>query len=93
MGLDIGIMTIRYLERPGGRAYAFAWKLAEEAGVNGYMHGDGNNWGAFTKEQVREMLEQFTGQEGLSAQEQAEVWAWVESLPWDDDLIELHFNW
>ena len=26
-------------------------------------------------------------------QEQAEVREWVESLPWDGDLIELHFNW
>ena len=93
MGLDIGIISFRYLERPQGRAYKFAWKLAEEASVNGYTHGDGNSWGGFTKEGVQAMLTEFTGARGLSAQEQAEVSTWVASLPWNNDLIELHFNW
>jgi len=93
MGLDVGIITIRYLERPHGRAYEFAWELAVEASVNGYMYGEGNNWGPFEKQQVRELLNQFAENEGLSVQEQSYVWTWVESLPWNGGIIELHFNW
>jgi len=93
MGLDVGIFTIKYLERPRGRAYSFAWELAIEASANGYMHGEGNNWGPFEKQQVHELLDEFAENKGLSTQEKAEVWAWVESLPWEDDIIELHFNW
>ena len=52
MGLDIGIISITYLERPHGIAYEFAGKMALEASVDGYMHGEGNNWGAFTQRQV-----------------------------------------
>lgn len=93
MGLDIGIISIRYLDRPSGRAYDFAWELAEHASVHGYMWGEGNNWGPFQKDEVRQMLDQFAAREGLTPEEKAQVWAWVESLPWEDDLIELHFNW
>ena len=45
MGLDIGIISIEYLERPSGIAYEFAWELAVEASAFGYMYGEGNNWG------------------------------------------------
>ncbi len=83
MGLDIGIITIQYLERPRGMAYEFAWELAVEASVGGYMHGEGNNWGAFTQRQVLEMLEEFAETRRLDASAKREVLAWVESLPWD----------
>ncbi len=81
MGLDIGIISIRYLERPQGVAYEFAWELAAEASVNGYMYGEGNNWGAFTQRQVLGMLDRFAEREALDAT--GEVLAWVQSLPWD----------
>lgn len=93
MGLDIGIISIVYLERPQGRAYEFAWELATEANVSGYMGGEGNSWGPFTKTQIRRMLRRFAKEEALSRDEEREIWAWVESLPWDGENIELHFNW
>lgn len=93
MGLDIGIIRITYLERPQGPAYDFAWELAIEASASGYMSGEGNNWAAFTRDEVRAMLDEFAQDHALSPTAKAEVWAWVESLPWHDDLIELHFNW
>lgn len=89
MGLDIGIISIRYLERPQGVAYEFARELAAEASVNGYMYGEGNNWGAFTQRQVIEMLDRFVEREALDSDATAEVLAWIQSLPWDgwrDDL-------
>lgn len=107
MGLDIGIMRVTYLDRPSGSSYKFAWEMAVEASVNGYMHGEGNNWGAFTQRQVLELLENFDETEDLSDSEKQKIHDWLKSLPWDGwqdgfdpeetdedgGLIELHFNW
>lgn len=89
MGLDIGIINITYLEQPTGAAYRFAWELAVEASVSGYMHGEGNNWGPFTQRKVLRMLDRFAEEHGLDDTARAEVLEWVRSLPWDgwrDDL-------
>ena len=93
MGLDIGIMSVNVLDRPRGHTYQFAWELAHEASAYGVMHGPGNSVGYFTKNQVRRLIVAFARQNGLSREQRAEVWAWVESLPWDGHEIELHFNW
>ena len=83
MGLDIGIINIEYLEQPEGDAYRFAWELAVEASTDGYMAGDGNNWGAFTQRKVLRMLDRFAEEHTLSEVEKALVLSWVRSLPWD----------
>ena len=83
MGLDIGIITINYRERPRGSTYQFAWQLAVEASANGYMHSDGNNWGAFTQRRLLHMLDEFAEQQTLDTSAKAEILAWVKSLPWD----------
>ena len=93
MGLDIGMMSIQALERPRGTSYQFAWELAHEASVYGTMSGDGNSLGYFTKPEVRRLLDEFAEQQTLTPDQTAEVWTWVESLPWDGDDLELHFNW
>ena len=94
MGLDIGIISIQYLDRPRGNAYNFALEMAVEASVHGYMRGEGNNWGYFSKDEVRGLLDVFAVSQGLRQEEKVGVWGWVESLPWlPGDFIELHFNW
>ena len=90
MGLDVGIISINYLERPRDNTYQFAWELAIEASVNGYMYGEGNNWGAFIQRQVLHMLDDFAETQRLDASAKAEILAWVRSLPWDgwqDNLV------
>ena len=93
MGLDIGIITTTVLERPRGLAYRFAFDMCIHAGVAGFMSGEGNSYGWFLKNEVSDMLEDFSERSGLTLAQATEVWAWVESLPWDGDYIELHFNW
>ena len=83
MGLDIGIISITYLERPRGFAYEFAKEMAVEASVAGYMHGEGNNWGAFTQRQVLGMLDEFANHRNLPDLVKADILAWLRSLPWD----------
>lgn len=84
MGLDIGIISIEYLEQPKGDAYRFAWELAVEASTDGYMAGEGNNWAAFTQRQVLRMLNQFSESRSLDTQSKNQVLDWVRSLPWDE---------
>ncbi|MBM3948100.1 MAG: hypothetical protein FJ312_02440 [SAR202 cluster bacterium] len=89
MGLDIGIISIRYLDRPDGWAYEFAKELALEARVNGYMAGEETTGGAFTQPQALRMLARFAGEKHLDDVDKADVLDWVEPLPWDgwdDDL-------
>lgn len=89
MGLDIGIISINYLERPQGIAYEFAWELAQEASIGGYMYGEGNNWSAFTQRKVLIMLDQFVVDKRLDSAAKGEILQWLRLLPWDgwqDDL-------
>ena len=94
MGLDIGIITTTVLERPRGLSYQFALdEMCTHACVAGFMSGEGNSYGWFEKDEVREMLDRFAERQSLTQDQASEVWNWVESLPWDGDYIELHFNW
>lgn len=93
MGLDIGIISMQFLERPRGIAYEFAWELAAEANAFGYMGGPDNSYGPFTRRRVRRMLRNFAERKSLSQEQTAEIESWIDSLPWDGDDIELHFNW
>jgi hypothetical protein len=89
MGLDIGIISISYLERPQGEAYEFAWALAIEASGSGYMYGEGNNWAPFTQRRVLRMLDEFAERNGLDQSGRTQILQWLQSLPWDgwrDDL-------
>ena len=67
--------------------------LLGEAVWDGYMHGVGNSWGVFTKDEIIEQLEEFSIEHGLSIEDLTEARDWVESLPWSDDSIDLHFAW
>ena len=82
MGLDIGIMKVEYMERPGGVVYDFACEMAADGAFDAYMFGVGNSWIPFTQRQVLRMLDKFTRERGLSPQERLEIRSWVESLPW-----------
>ena len=93
MALHIGIIGIQYLETPGGVAHEFAKELALEASVAGIMSGAGNSVGHFTKPHVGHLLYEYAEEHNLTDEETAQVWVWVETLPWDGYEIELHFNW
>lgn len=43
MGLDIGIISVKYLERPGGIVSKFAEHMAAEGAIKAYMFGDGGS--------------------------------------------------
>ena len=82
MGLDIGIISIQYLDIPKGNAYRFAWELAIEASTDGYMSGSGNNWAPFTQRQVFRLVDEFVQNKRLAAADKSAILTWVQSLPW-----------
>ena len=82
MGLDVGIISIKYLGVPKERPYRLAWRLAEDGAPDAYMFGSGNSWIAFTQRQVLRILDDFADQHELTPEEMQEVRAWLESLPW-----------
>ncbi len=47
----------------------------------------------FTKPHFGHLLWEYAEQHDFTDEETSEVWAWVESLPWDDEGIELYFDW
>ncbi len=82
MGLDISIISQEFLSPPPGRAYEFAWRLAEEGVDDAYATGMGRVWAPFTQRQVLRLLDEFTREQGLSPEERQEIRSWIESLPW-----------
>ena len=82
MGLDVSIISQKFLPPPPGRAYEFAWRLAEEGVDDAYATGMGRVWAPFTQRQVLRLLDEFTREQGLSPEERLEIRSWIESLPW-----------
>ena len=93
MALSIGVMSIAYLETPSGLAYQFAGEMARTATYAGNTWGETSVWAPFTRDEIDELLGEFTEEKGLTPKQVAEVQAWLETLPWDGDDLELHFDW
>jgi hypothetical protein len=66
MGLDIGIISMQYLERPLEIAYEFAWELAAEASTNGYMHEADNSYLPFSRRRIGRLLDRFAKRKALT---------------------------
>lgn len=94
MGLDIGVVKIEYLERPGEPIYDFLWRLAQDAQDEEW----GGSWSgnAFAEIQQRRMLAKaraYAKEVGLTEAARDTLLAWVRALPWRRSWIMLHFNW
>ena len=93
MALSIGVMSIAYLETPNGLAYQFASEMARTASYADNTWGETSCWAPFTRDEIDELLDDFTVEKSLTQDQKAEVWAWVDSLPWDGDDLELYLDW
>ena len=94
MGIDVGVVKISYLERPEEPVYSFLWWLAERAGHDGWGGGWGEN--SFLETDRRRLLSKARGyarKQGMSQDDLAQLLSWVRELPWDGNVIMLHFNW
>jgi hypothetical protein len=90
MGLDVGVVSIEYLERPQGAAYEFIQHLAAVASCI----GEGNAFGFYLREEMEEEAKGFLARMEASPEQVAEIEKWIEKLPWDESgYLTLAFNW
>lgn len=93
MGLDVGVVTFKYMERLTGPTYKFARHLAEYYCEADWQFGEGGNTLAqYLPETLERLAEEFAESEGLRPDEKAAVMAWVNALPYDTGAVTLHFS-
>jgi hypothetical protein len=97
VGLDVGKVSIEYLPRPDGAAYAFIGELASEASCA----GDGNAFDSYFRDEMERRANEFVEDRlrlpGITQQEveagRKVIMDWIASLPWDkDNYLTLTFN-
>ena len=94
MGLDVGIVSINYRNRPVAAAYDFAWHLNHNSDVGDWVVvADGNTFIELTHETMLEQERQFESENDLSLRDIEVVRSWVDNLPWNDGVIMLHLSW
>ena len=94
MGLDIGVVKIRYIDRPGGAALKFVSYLGENYWDADWGLSEGENIIVEnTKETMFQLVDDYAKSEGLADDDKAAILEWVHSLPWKDDVIMLHMGW
>ncbi|MBI4216236.1 MAG: hypothetical protein HY687_02410 [Chloroflexi bacterium] len=90
MGLDVGKVTIEYLERPEGLAYEFGYEMATTA----QAWGEGNALGFYLRRDLLRQARAFARQSNATPEETAALVHWVRGLPWDGGgYTALTFNW
>ncbi|MBI2844009.1 MAG: hypothetical protein HYX78_11475 [Armatimonadetes bacterium] len=90
MALDVGRVSIEYLERPTGMVSEFARYLAGCASCP----GDGNAFGFYLKEEMHEEAVEFLVKRQAKRSDLTEIKSWIEGLPWDRrGYLALTFNW
>lgn len=94
MGLDVGVVNITYLDRPGEPVYDFLCSLAGgELGEDWGGGWEGNALMEFERQGLLQRAGDWAEDQGLTLQEQGVLRQWLESLPWRNDDIMLHLNW
>lgn len=103
MGLDVGVVTIEYLERPGQPMYGFLQGLMADPAVGTDMDlfednspweaGDGENvFYEFERDELLRRADRWAVKQEIDAAERATLLQWVDDLPWRGDFITLHLN-
>ena len=103
MGLDVGVVSIEYLERPAQPIYRFLQALMADPDVGtdfdvfDYEPGWGDGWegNAFYEFERDVLLRRADGwavKNGLDATDRAALLCWVDDLPYRGDAIMLHLG-
>ena len=94
MGLDVGIVNIKYLDAPIQPVSGFLSELAGEDLYDGWGGGwDGNAFLEIYQEDLERRAREYALGQGLSHDDKDKLMAWVRALPWERDDIMLHLNW
>ena len=94
MGLDVGVVSINYLDRPIGAIYDFLWYLNVNAEQAEWLTGaEGSTFIEITRDTMDEQVRRFQSENKLSQNASERISRWIASLPWKGDVIMLHFGW
>ena len=94
MGLDVGVVSIEYLSRPGGATYDFLWYLNVNAEQAEWLTGaEGSTFIEITSDTMDEQLCRFQSKNKISPGDIEGVRRWIDALPWKNDVIMLHLGW
>ena len=103
MSLDVGVVTIQYLDQPEEPVYAFLNELLDEAAAGLEAEGDdefvwdaswaGNGLVEFDQGYLERRMIQWATSRNLGDTEQSVLADWASSLPWKDNgIIMLHLS-
>ena len=94
MALDVAEVRTRFLDRPSGAAYGFAWHLAAEEDDGSWsVWSDGNAFIQCDHDHLIARAEEYAAAEGLGEANAREIADWAEGLPWRDGVVTLHLAW
>ncbi len=94
MGLDVGVLTVSYLERPEPFVRDFLLQLAEDAGEDDWGGSwEGNAVIEMTRDRTLAKARQFAERRGLAQEDANALAAWLRALPWCGDTVMLHLGW
>lgn len=103
MGLDVGVVSIEYLERPGQPMHGFLQDLMADPDTGReldpfdyqYSWGDGwegNAFYEFERDVLLRRADSWAMQKRLDASDRAVLLQWVDGLPYRGDTIMLHLG-
>ena len=103
MGLDVGVVTIEYLERPDQPIYGFLQALMADPDVGteldpfDYESGWGDGWEGnafyeFNRDVLLRRADGWAMQKNLNANHRAILLQWIDALPYRGDTIMLHLG-
>ncbi len=105
MGLDIGVVEISYLDRPGQPMYEFMGALMAQPdlGLSEDVDEDDSCWDGgnngenafyeFTREGLVNRATGWASSRNLNSEDTARLLGWIEGLPYRGDFIMLHLGW
>ena len=93
MGLDVGVVNIKYLERPGQPIYDFLWQVAEPDPGNWGNSWEGNAFLETTRRRMLTKARKYIKDNGLAQDDTDKVISWVRGLPWVGGTVMLHLGW
>ena len=87
-------MRISYLERPNETALEFARHLIDYSWEADWQVSDGANvFVEYERDNLLDSVESYVTAKSLGPEAEIQVRSWVDGLPWNGDVVMLHFNW
>ena len=102
MGLDVGVVTVNYLKRPGEPVYRFLFDLMLDPYTGrGDDLEDDDAWGGswdnnglyeFSRVGLRKRANNWANAHSFGPSEKAKLRRWIRNLPWEGEHIMLHLG-